>query len=135
VPHRPRLTTDEMMALRQAALDSVGIVQLPDYIVAADIASGTLEVLLPDWPSQRAIIHAAFPSRRGLVPAVRRFIDFLCGRDERGLMRCFPACQRDNMARVGAAPIRLLGGGRCPFSRTAHGRLDRFTLISLPGQG
>jgi DNA-binding transcriptional LysR family regulator len=66
-----------MMALRQAALDSVGIVQLPDYIVAADIASGTLEVLLPDWPSPRAIIHAVFTSRRGLVPAVRRFIDFL----------------------------------------------------------
>jgi DNA-binding transcriptional LysR family regulator len=77
VPHRPRLTTDKMMALRQAALDSVGIVQLPDYIVAADIASGKLEVLLPGWPSPRAIIHAVFPSRRGLVPAVRRFIDFL----------------------------------------------------------
>jgi DNA-binding transcriptional LysR family regulator len=34
-------------------------------------------VLLPGWPSPRAIIHAVFPSRRGLVPAVRRFIDFL----------------------------------------------------------
>jgi DNA-binding transcriptional LysR family regulator len=74
VPHRPRLTTDEMMALRQAALDSVGIVQLRDYIGAADIASGKLEVLLPGWPSPRAIV---FPSRRGLLPAVRRFIDFL----------------------------------------------------------
>jgi DNA-binding transcriptional LysR family regulator len=77
VPHHPRLRTDEMMSLRQAALDSVGIVQLPDYIVAGDIASGKLEVLLPGWPSPRAIIHAVFPSRRGLVPAVRRFIDFL----------------------------------------------------------
>jgi DNA-binding transcriptional LysR family regulator len=77
VPHHPRLRTDEMMSLRQAALDSVGIVQLPDYIVAGDIASGKLEVLLPGWPSPPAIIHAAFPSRRGLVPAVRRFIDFL----------------------------------------------------------
>jgi DNA-binding transcriptional LysR family regulator len=74
VPHRPRLTTDEMMALRQAALDSVGIVQLRDYIGAADIASGKLEVLLPGWPSPQAIV---FPSRRGLVPAVRRFVDFL----------------------------------------------------------
>ena len=46
-------------------------------IVAADIASGKLEVLLPGWPSPGAIIHAVFPSRRGLVPAVRRFIDFL----------------------------------------------------------
>ena len=64
-----------MMTLRQAALDSVGIVQLRDYIGAADIGSGKLEVLLlPGWPSSRAIV---FPSRRGLLPAVRRFIDFL----------------------------------------------------------
>ncbi|PZV38561.1 LysR substrate-binding domain-containing protein [Mesorhizobium kowhaii] len=77
VPHQPRLTTDEMMTLRQAALDGVGIVQLPDYILTGDIACGNLEVLLPDWLPPRGIIHAVFPSRRGLLPAVRRFIDFL----------------------------------------------------------
>lgn len=77
VPHQPRLTTDDMMTLRQAALDGAGIVQLPDYILAADIARGDLEVLLPDWSPPKAIIHAVFPSRRGLLPAVRHFIDFL----------------------------------------------------------
>lgn len=77
VPHHPRLRTDEMASLRRAALDGVGIVQLPDYVVAEDIASGKLELLLPAWPSPRAVIHAVFPSRRGLVPAIRRFIDFL----------------------------------------------------------
>jgi DNA-binding transcriptional LysR family regulator len=77
VPHSPRLTTDEMTTLRQAALDGVGIAQLPDYIVAADIARGDLEELLPDWSPPRGVIHAVFPSRRGLLPAVRGFIDFL----------------------------------------------------------
>ena len=77
VPHQPRLTTDEMMTLRQAVLDGVGIAQLPDYILAGDLACGNLEVLLPGWSPPRGIIHAVFPSRRGLLPAVRRFIDFL----------------------------------------------------------
>jgi DNA-binding transcriptional LysR family regulator len=77
VPHQPRLTTDDMEALRQAALEGVGIVHLPDFIVADDIASGRLEVLLLEWATPRGIIHAVFPSRRGLLPAVRQFIDFL----------------------------------------------------------
>ena len=77
VPHQPRLTTDDMMTLRQAALDGAGIVQLPDYILAADIARGDLEVLLPEWSPPKAVIHTVFPSRRGLLPAVRHFIDFL----------------------------------------------------------
>jgi DNA-binding transcriptional LysR family regulator len=71
------LTTDDMTTLRQAALDGAGIAQLPDYIVAADITRGKLEVLLPDWSPPKAIIHAVFPSRRGLLPAVHHFIDFL----------------------------------------------------------
>jgi DNA-binding transcriptional LysR family regulator len=77
VLHQPRLTTDDMETLRQAALEGVGIVQLPDYIVAHDITGGGLEVLLPNWSAARGITHAVFPSRRGLLPAVRHFIDFL----------------------------------------------------------
>ena len=33
--------------------------------------------VLPDWAPQPAIVHAVFPSRRGLSPAVRRFLDYL----------------------------------------------------------
>lgn len=76
-PHQPRLSTDDMASLRHAALAGIGIVQLPDYLLTEDLAEGTLEALLPDWPPPRAIVHAVFPSRRGLLPAVRQFIDFL----------------------------------------------------------
>lgn len=77
LPHRPRLVVDDMATLRQAALDGVGVVQLPGFLVAGDIARGTLEMLLPDWSSPSGIVHAVFPSRRGLLPSVRGFIDFL----------------------------------------------------------
>jgi hypothetical protein len=33
--------------------------------------------VLPGWAPQAGIVHAVFPSRRGLNPAVRRFLDFL----------------------------------------------------------
>jgi DNA-binding transcriptional LysR family regulator len=42
-----------------------------------DLRQGRLVRLLPDWQPPRGIVHAVFPSRRGLTPAVRRFLDFL----------------------------------------------------------
>ena len=38
--------------------------------------------VLEDWASPREIVHAVFPSRRGLIPAVRELIDFLARRFE-----------------------------------------------------
>ncbi|MBY0431932.1 MAG: LysR family transcriptional regulator, partial [Rhodospirillales bacterium] len=77
IPHQPRLTTDDMVTLRRAALDGVGAVQLPLFVIGQDIAAGTLETLLPRWASASWLVHAVFPSRRGLVPAVRTFLDVL----------------------------------------------------------
>jgi DNA-binding transcriptional LysR family regulator len=50
---------------------------LPDYMCHDDIASGRLVTVLPAWAPQPGIVHAVFASRRGLVPAVRSFLDFL----------------------------------------------------------
>lgn len=77
LPHRPRLVTDDMTALREAALGSVGIVQLPTIMVWRDIDAGRLVHVLPDWRPRAGIIHAVFPSRRGLLPSVRALLDFL----------------------------------------------------------
>lgn len=78
--HAPRLVTTDMIALRSAALASVGIVQLPTLMVCDQLADGSLIRLLPDWPPRREIIHAVFPSRRGLLPSVRLLIDYLAQR-------------------------------------------------------
>jgi DNA-binding transcriptional LysR family regulator len=77
IPHEPRFVTDDMNVLAQAAVDGVGVVQLPDFTVRDLIARGELAPALPGWTPRSGIIHAVFPSRRGLVPVVRRFIDFL----------------------------------------------------------
>ena len=77
VPHYPRLVTDDMATLREAALAGVGVVQLPTMMIFEDIAAGRLVDALPDWQPQSGIIHAVFPSRRGLLPSVRALLDFL----------------------------------------------------------
>ncbi|HEV7308048.1 LysR substrate-binding domain-containing protein [Ensifer sp.] len=77
VRHQPRFLTDDMAALRDAALDGAGIVQLPSMMIWKDLAAGTLVPVLPEWRPASGIVHAVFPSRRGLLPSVRTFIDFL----------------------------------------------------------
>jgi DNA-binding transcriptional LysR family regulator len=82
VSHTPRLVTDDMAALREAAIKGVGIVQLPTMMVWQDVQSGRLTHVLPQWIPKSGIIHAVFPSRRGLLPSVRALVDFMvseCG--------------------------------------------------------
>lgn len=71
-----------MTALRMAARAGVGIVQLPTMVLGDEIRSGQLVKVLPDWSSKGGVIHAVFPSRRGLLPSVRKLIDFLAVRFE-----------------------------------------------------
>ena len=77
VPHMPRLVTDDIAQLRSAALLGVGVVQLPTMAVERDVADGALVDILPDWRPKAGVVHAVFPSRRGLLPAVRSLIDHL----------------------------------------------------------
>jgi len=60
-----------------AALHGVGVVQLPTMMVTKDLSDGTLIDVLPGWSPRAGIIHAIFPSRRGLLPSVRALLDFL----------------------------------------------------------
>lgn len=73
----PRLITTDMLALREAAVAGVGLVQLPVLMVKDQLAAGELVALLEGWEPRREVIHAVFPSRRGLLPSVRALVDFL----------------------------------------------------------
>lgn len=93
VRHEPRLVTDDMAALREAALAGAGAVRLPTLVVWDDLKSGRLVTVLPDWRPPSEIVHAVFPSRRGLLPSVRALLDFLANecavqRQVRGDIQC-----------------------------------------------
>jgi len=80
IHHRPRLVSDDMIALRSAAIAGVGVVHLPLLIVSDEIRNGQLVHLLPSWAPRRYVVHAVYPSKRGLLPSVRVLLDYLGAR-------------------------------------------------------
>ncbi len=67
-------------ALKQAALDGLGIVRFPALFVGAELAEGRLERLLTGYEPPPGTLCAVFPTRRNLAPKVRVFVDFLAER-------------------------------------------------------
>ena len=75
--HRPRYVADDLLTLKMAAVRGTGICLLPDYMCRDELLDRRLVEVLPGWAPAPGIFHAVFPSRRGLAPAIRRFLDFL----------------------------------------------------------
>jgi DNA-binding transcriptional LysR family regulator len=75
--HNPRLSANDFYTVRRAALRGVGVARLPALLARDDLSSGALVRLLPSLSSRSGVVHAVFPSRRGMVPAVRSLLDAL----------------------------------------------------------
>jgi DNA-binding transcriptional LysR family regulator len=95
IRHQPRFITEDMPTLRLAARRGLGIVQLPLIVIDRDLSDGALVTVLPGWSPSIGIIHAVFPSRRGLLPSVRGLLDFLAAE--------FAASKKQSSARDGGA--------------------------------
>ncbi len=78
--HTPRIVCHDFVVLRACALAGLGIARLPEAVVREDLRSGALQRVLAGWNIPQGTLHVVFPSRRGLLPAVRAFIDFLAER-------------------------------------------------------
>jgi DNA-binding transcriptional LysR family regulator len=74
---RGPLRSNAPSALRELALDGVGIAYLPDWLVAEDIARGRLRRVLPEWASAPVTAWAVYRAELRGVPRVRAFIDAL----------------------------------------------------------
>lgn len=75
--HKPRLATDDLASLRHAARAGMGVAELPRELVEPDLQSGSLIHVLPGLMSLEAIVHAVYPTRRGMVPAVAALLDII----------------------------------------------------------
>jgi len=70
-----RLNANNSFAVRDAAIDGLGIAQLPLPLARPEVAAGRLRPVVADWQLPPAPVHAVFASARYLTPKVRSFID------------------------------------------------------------
>ena len=74
--HGPLSTNDGEVALGWAR-DGHGILMRAEWNVAADLAGGALEEVLPGWSLPPADIHAVYAERLNLSAKVSAFVGFL----------------------------------------------------------
>ena len=77
IPFSPRLCSDDMSTLREAATYGLGIVALPGYTCQSELENGALIHVLPKWKAANAELSLIMPSRKGISPAARALADFL----------------------------------------------------------
>jgi len=77
------LETNDGQIVRAAALDGMGILVQPSYIIYDDVVAGRLVPVLDDWDLPHLTINLAYPSRKHLSAKVRAFIDFMADHFEK----------------------------------------------------
>lgn len=80
----PRLASFNLQLIKQAACAGLGIALLPQVLVADELADGSLNQILSDeWQACEDTFHAVYPSRNGMLPAVKLLLDFLADEFEK----------------------------------------------------
>jgi DNA-binding transcriptional LysR family regulator len=77
---QPRLVVENIVALREAAIQGAGIIQLPWDACRPAVERGELQLLLEQYPSIGTGIYCIYPSRVGMPAAVRVLLNFLVER-------------------------------------------------------
>ena len=66
-----------MVTLKNAASAGLGIVGLPLYVCRDDVSVKRLVRILPEWTAGDAEISLLMPSRKGVLPVVTVFVNYL----------------------------------------------------------
>jgi DNA-binding transcriptional LysR family regulator len=77
MPIQPRLYTDNLISLRNAALLGVGAAVGSTWALREELESGRLVQLAPEWQAPSLPIHLIYPQARFYPARLRRFIDIM----------------------------------------------------------
>ncbi|WHS57829.1 LysR substrate-binding domain-containing protein [Pseudomonas sp. G2-4] len=72
-----RLGIDDFVVRQACVLAGLGFTLLPGMYCEQELQDGTLVELLPGWSLPDGWLQAVYPHRRGMLPAVRAWIDHL----------------------------------------------------------
>lgn len=71
----PRFVANNGVALAKAAMAGIGVVCLPTFHTARQVAAGELVRVLPEW-EHRGNIHAVYPTTQHVPSKVRLVVGF-----------------------------------------------------------
>lgn len=74
---QPRIKSNDLAGVYYAALDGLGIADLPYLTVQKDIRDGRLIHILPDWCSNLGTVQLVYASRKGQRLVMEKLIDTL----------------------------------------------------------
>ena len=66
--------------LRNAAVEGLGVILQPTFLIYEALREKKLVRILSDWEADELTVFAVYPNRKFLPPKVRSFIDFLAER-------------------------------------------------------
>lgn len=72
-----RLSTDSLYAVRKAAIEGLGAAIVSSWIVAEDLAQGTLLHLCPTWQAEALPVYLTYPYASYYPARLRRFLDLI----------------------------------------------------------
>lgn len=75
--HDPRLVAGDFELLLRMASSGAGVAYVPFTAAVAALRAGEVVDLFPERYSTEGILHLVFTGRRGQLPAVSAFVDFL----------------------------------------------------------
>jgi DNA-binding transcriptional LysR family regulator len=116
------LTVNDPALVLRAAIDGMGIVQLPEMCIASLVAEGRLVRLLSDWSPRRTEFSLFYSSRRHLPLKLRALVDFLRKQSKSGTAanEVRPICLPMVAAADGQRPESSAGGAHGDLSRTGE---------------
>jgi len=77
IPIQCKVSVYDFTILRHLAYKNIGIALLPSYLVIEEPFSLNLVQILKPWTSPGVEFHAVYPSRQGITPKTRVFLDFI----------------------------------------------------------
>jgi DNA-binding transcriptional LysR family regulator len=77
ISNRPRLSINDDVQLREAALAGVGIALLPVLACRRELDAGLLCMVLEDWAPSVTRVHAVYPNAHHFAAKLHAFVEFM----------------------------------------------------------
>ncbi|PIS11311.1 MAG: LysR family transcriptional regulator [Bdellovibrio sp. CG10_big_fil_rev_8_21_14_0_10_47_8] len=76
VPVKSKVMANDLNMVRNLTTAGSGIALLPTFFCYAEVQSGKLVRILPEWQSHLAPVHFVYPAQKFVLPKLSTFIEF-----------------------------------------------------------